>query len=67
MPTATMVNCQESTDMAIRVLIRMTTLERMVLTVLVTTTRMPATSFATRLCISPVFWEVKNPSDNDWR
>ena len=46
---------------------RMTTLDRMLLTVPVTTTRMPATSLATRLCISPVFWEVKKPSESDCR
>ena len=51
--------------MAISVLIRITTLDRMLLTVPGTTTRMPATSLATRLCISPVRWDVKNPNDSD--
>ena len=53
--------------MAASVLMRMTTLDRMLLTVPVTTTRMPATSLATRLCISPVFCDVKNPNDSDCR
>ena len=56
---ATTVSSHDNTAMAISVLIRMTTLDRMLLTVPVTTTRMPATSFETRLWISPVRWEVK--------
>ena len=53
--------------MATSVLMRITTLDRMLLTVPVTTTRMPATSLETRLWISPVRWDVKNPSDRDCR
>ena len=60
---ATRVSSHDNTAMAISVLIRMTTLDRMLLTVPVTTTRMPATSFETRLWISPVRWEVKKPRD----
>ena len=62
-PTATIVSSQDSTSIAIRVLIRMTQLESTSETVLVTTRWTPPTSLVTRDWISPVRVPVKKPRD----
>ena len=61
--TATTVSCQESISMAIRVLVRITTLAMVSETVLVTTVCTPPTSLEIRDWTSPVLVPVKNPRD----
>ena len=62
-PTATTVNSQDKTNIAIKVLMRMTVLESTSETVLVTTRCTPPTSLDTRDWISPVRVPVKNPRE----
>ena len=56
------VSCQESSSIAIRVLSRMTTFDRMLEAVSVTTVWTPPTSFDRRDWISPVRVPVKKRS-----
>ena len=61
--TATMVNCQDSINIATSVLRNITVLERVSVRVLVTTDWMPPTSLEILDWISPVRVLVKNPRD----
>ena len=62
-PTATIVNSQDNTSIAIKVLTRMTRLDSTSDTVLVTTRCTPPTSLDTRDWISPVRAPVKKARD----
>ena len=65
--TDTRASCHESTVMATSVLMTMTTLERTLESVLVTTFWMPPTSLAILDCISPVRVPVKKPKESRCR
>ena len=63
----TIVSCQDSRIIETSAAATVTTLDRMLVAVLVSTVRTPLTSLASRDWIAPVFVAVKNASSIFWR